>query len=364
MATSTSIALRTKRGRLFIWGRRIILFVIALVVVLAICGASYQAIQNAADARHFHPEGRFVDVGGHRLSIDCTGQGSPTVVLDTGLGVPAIGWRSVQTEVAKFARVCSYDRAGYGYSDAGPMPRTSAQIVQELHMLLQNAGEHPPYVLAGHSFGGFNVRVYNGHYPSEVAGLVLVDASEEDQNQLMPASFKRFSEEQQKQLKTQERIAPILNGLGISRFLAARQPVPAGVSKDEWREILYFSLMPKFAQATGSELQSFNESAKEVHAAGSLGDKPLIVLTAGKSVDKKLLPAGITQKDLDDLRELWINDLQLREARQSSRGKRIMVPDSDHMIPFERPDAIVTAIREVSDAVNSPAARDQLFPMH
>jgi len=286
------------------------------------------------------------------------------VVLDTGLGVPAIGWKAVQTEVAKFTHVCSYDRAGYGWSDAGPLPRTSVQIAQELHTLLQNAGEHAPFVLVGHSFGGFNVRVYNGKYPGEVAGIVLVDASEEDQNQLMPASFRRFSEEQQKQLKTQERIAPILNGLGINRFLAARQPVPAGVSKDEWREFLYFSLMPKFTQATGSELQAFDESAKEVHAAGSLGDKPLVVLTAGKSVDRKLLPAGITQKDLDDLRQLWINDLQVREARQSTRGKRIMVPDSDHMIPFERPDTIVAAIREVCDAVNSSAARDQLFPLH
>ncbi len=259
---ATTPVLSPKRGRLFRWFWKGLLLVLALVVVLGICGASYQAIENAADAHRFQPQGRLVDVGGHKLSIDCTGQGSPTVVLDTGLGVPAIGWKAVQTEVAKFTHVCSYDRAGYGWSDAGPLPRTSVQIAQELHTLLQNAGEHAPFVLVAHSFGGFNVRVYNGKYPGEVAGIVLVDASEEDQNQLMPASFRRFSEEQQKQLKTQERIAPILNGLGISRLMAARQPVPAGVSKDEWREYLYFSLMPKFAQATGSELQAFDESAK------------------------------------------------------------------------------------------------------
>lgn len=362
MATST--VLTPKRGRLFGWVKKIILLVVALAVLLVVAGASYQAIENAADARHFHPQGKFIDVAGHQLTINCTGQGSPTIVLDSGLGVPAIGWQAVQTEVAKFTRVCSYDRAGYGYSDAGPMPRTSAQIAQELHTLLQNAGEKPPYVLVGHSFGGFNVRVYNGQYPDQVAGIVLVDASEEDQVQLMPASFKKFSEQQQKQLKSQERMAPILNRLGITRFLAARQPVPSGVSSDLWREYLYLSLMPKFAQATASELQSFDESARQVHAAGTLGDKPLEVLTAGKSVDRKLLPAGISQKDLDDLRELWVNDLQLREARLSSRGKRTMVPDSTHMIPFERPDAIVAAIHEVWEAVNSPGARDQLFPVH
>lgn len=360
MATST--VLTPKRGRLFRWAKKVVLAVVVLAVVLIVAGAGYQAIQNAADARHFHPEGRSVDVGGQALNLNCTGQGSPTIVLDSGLGVPAIGWESVQTEVAKFTRVCSYDRAGYGWSDAGPLPRTSAQIAQELHTLLQNAGERPPYVLVGHSFGGFNVRVYNGRYPDQVAGMVLVDASQEDQNQLMPAAFKRFSEAQKKQLKTQEMIAPYLNGLGISRFMAARQPVPAGVSNDLWREYLYLSLLPKFAQATASELGSFDESARQVHAAGTLADKPLAVLTAGKSVDKRLLPESITAKDLDDLRQLWVNDLQLREARLSTRGKRTMVPDSTHMIPFERPDAIVSAIHEVWSAVNSPGARDQLFP--
>lgn len=362
MATSTVPS--PKSGRLFRWFWKGLLLVIALVVVLAVIGASYQAIQNSADSRRFHQEGKSVDVGGHELNIDCTGQGSPTVVLDSGLGVPAMGWNAVQPEIAKFTRVCSYDRAGYGWSDAGPLPRTSAQLAQELHTLLQNAGERPPFVLVGHSFGGFNVRVYNGRYPDQVVGVVLVDASQEDQDQLMPSSFKKFNEQQQRQQKTQELMAPILNGLGISRFMAGREPLPDGVSNDQWREYLYLSLMPKFAQATASELQWFDESARQVHEAGTLADKPLEVLTAGKNLDRKLVPASISQKDLDDLHQLWINDLQLREARLSTRGKRIMVSDSDHMIPFERPDAIATAVREVCDAVKSSAARDQLFPAH
>lgn len=364
MTNSNSTVARPKRGRLFRWTRNIILVIAVLVLVLAIAGASYQAIENAADARRFPQEGRSVDVGGYKLSIHCTGRGSPTVILDSGLGVPAIGWRSVQSEIAEFTRVCSYDRAGYGWSDPGPMPRTSAQIVKELHALLQNAGEKPPYVLAGHSFGGYNVRVYNGQYPDEVAGMVLVDASHEEQVALMPPAAKKYFDEQEKQLKTAQMIAPVLTRLGVARFMARKQELPKGVSKDLFEEFLYLTLTTKFAQATAAELESFNESAKQVRSAGILGEKPLVVLTAGENADEKDLPKGFPKKAFEDFHVLWVNDLQMREARLSTRGKRVMVPDSTHMIPFERPDTIVSAVREVCAAVNSPQARDELFPVH
>jgi pimeloyl-ACP methyl ester carboxylesterase len=110
-----------------------------------------------------------VDIGGYLLKINCTGNRSPTVILEAGLGDVSIEWSRVQPEIAKFARVCSYDRAGYASSDAGPMPRTSVQIAKELHT---------PYLLVGHSFGGYNVRVFNGNYPGEVTGIVLVDSTQ------------------------------------------------------------------------------------------------------------------------------------------------------------------------------------------
>src|ERR1700684_333030 len=144
------------------------LTVCGLFILLAIIGASYQAIETKADARRFPPKGKLIDVGGYKLNINCTGQGSPTAILETGLTALALSWRPVQLEITKFTRVCSYDRAGYGWSDPGPMPRTSTQIAKELHTLLQNAGEKPLYVLVGHSFGTANVRIYNGLYPNEV----------------------------------------------------------------------------------------------------------------------------------------------------------------------------------------------------
>ena len=174
--------------------KRLLVGILLLVIIAAISGIAYQSILNARDA-HRHPqEGRSIPLGpefpGVSLNLNCTGSGSPTVILDTGLGVPAAGWDLVQPEVAKFTRVCSYDRAGYGWSTPGPMPRTSEQIVKELHALLTAAGEKGPYILVAHSFGGFNVRLYTAQYPNDVAGLVLVDTSHEDQNNYLPPSLK------------------------------------------------------------------------------------------------------------------------------------------------------------------------------
>jgi pimeloyl-ACP methyl ester carboxylesterase len=351
---ATPVARRT--GRLKRWLVRGLLSLLVLVVVAAIVGASYQALGNRADARRYPQQGKSVSLGpvfdNLTLNIDCRGQGSPTVILDSGLGVPAVGWNPVQTEVAKFAHVCSYDRAGYGWSGATSAPRTSLQIVKELHALLEAAGEKGPFILVGHSFGGYNVRVYNGQYPNDVAGMVLVDASHEDQNERMSPAIQAFMKKSIEDLKRQEKLIPWLIRFGIARFAQRNQGEAPGVSKEFGKEMLYLQRQPKFIEASASELGSFVESAKEVRAAGNLGDKPLVVLTAGKSADPSQLPAGFPKKEFDDFHEIWVNDLQVKESQLSTRGKRFMVSDSSHMIPFERPDTIVAAIHEVFTATN------------
>jgi pimeloyl-ACP methyl ester carboxylesterase len=353
-----------RSGRLKRWLGRGLLGLLILVVLAAIVGATYQALGNRADARRFPQQGKSVSLGpafdNLTLSIDCRGQGSPTVILDSGLGVPAIGWNPVQTEVTKFARVCSYDRAGYGWSGATSAPRTSLQIVKELHALLEAAGEKGPYILVGHSFGGYNVRVYNGQYPNDVAGVVLVDASHEDQNDRMSPALQAFMKKTIEQMKSQEKLAPWLIRFGVARFAQRNQGQAPGVSKEFGQEMLYLQLQPKFIDASASEMSSFAESANEVRAAGNLGDKPLVVLTAGKSADASQLPAGFPKKEFDDFHEVWVNDLQVKEAHLSTRGERIMVPDSTHMIPFERPDTIVAAIHEVYTAVNTASASNNV----
>src|SRR5512141_1156465 len=133
---------------------------LAVLLVLLIAGAVYESLSEAADARAYPPPGKMVDVGGYRLHLNCTGSGSPTVVIDTGWGDASAGWGWVQLEVAKTTRICTYDRAGMGWSEVSPQPRTAREFAKELHTLLANAHEAGPYVLVGHSLAGYTVRVY------------------------------------------------------------------------------------------------------------------------------------------------------------------------------------------------------------
>jgi len=361
MTGATIPAMQTppKKSRWVRFAKRVLIGVALLLLCAALAGAAYQAIANWRDARRFPQEGRSIALGadfpGVSLNLNCMRQGSPTVILDSGLGVPAAGWDLVMSDVAKFARVCSYDRAGYGWSSAGPMPRTSGEIVKELHALLAASGEKGPYVLVGHSFGGYNVRVYADQYPADVAGLVLVDTSHEDQEQLMPPSLKKLTEDQVKQLDSQRHLMPILIFFGIAR-LTAGDDGDSKLSKEFRSKMKYLQLQTKFIDAAFSEIKSFSQSAEEVRRTGNLGDRPLVVLTAGKDLEAKDLPKGVSVEEMREFRKTWVNDLQVRQTRLSTRGKRIIVPDSTHMIPMERPDAVVNAIREVCDAVKAGPA--------
>ncbi|HXY23162.1 MAG TPA: alpha/beta hydrolase [Candidatus Acidoferrum sp.] len=356
---SASVAVPPKKRWFWRWTKRILIGAVLLVIAAALCGIAYQAIGNWHDARRFPQEGRSVALGsdfpGVSLNLNCSGAGSPSVILDSGLGVPAVGWDFVQPEVAKFTRVCSYDRAGYGWSTAGPMPRTSSEIARELHALLTASGEKGPYVLVAHSFGGFNVRVYTGKYPADVAGLVFVDTSHEDQIQRMPPTLQQMMKNAEKDLETQKKLARLFIFLGIAR-LTANDEGMTKMSKQFRDEVKYLQLEAKFVDASVAEMQSFPESAEEVRASGNLGDRPLVVLTAGKQADLKDLPKGVSQQELDEFGKTWREDLQVRLAHLSTRGKQIVVPDSTHMIPLERPDTVVAAVREVCDEVRSQAA--------
>jgi pimeloyl-ACP methyl ester carboxylesterase len=306
--------------------RRFVIVLTGAVALLAAGGAAYQAIGHALDVRRSPEPGRAVDIGGRRMQLYCTGQGSPTVILEAGLGGLLNSWRSVQPAVAAFARICAYDRAGYGASDAGPMPRTSAAIAEDLHELLRRAGERPPYVLVGHSFGGYNVRVFNGRYASEVAGIVLVDAPQENQFGILPASWSVASDELLRRYRAQARWAPLYIGLGIARAQLHLQGADAET---------FLILRPDYLRARAAEMESMTVSAAQARTAGGIAAKPLIVLTADRSLD----PAS---------QRIWAEDVQPRLVRLSARGRQIVVADSSHDMPADRPDAIVEAIRELT----------------
>lgn len=324
--------------------RNAALILFGLVLLLAIAGATYQSIATRVEAHRSPEAGRLVDVGGHRLKINCTGKGSPTVVLEAGLGDVSVEWNHVQPEIARFSRVCSYDRAGYGGSEAGPMPRTSAQIAQELHALLQHAGEAPPYLLVGSSFGGYSVRVFNGEYPDQVVGIVLADATQEDQYELLPAGWGRIYESMLNRYQKQARWAPVFIDLGVARLTLRLEGDLGGDS--------YLILQSKYVRARASELEMIKTSAQQARFAGHIADKPLIVLTGGENSDP-ILSNGLSKQDFDDFHRIWVDELQARLAHLSTKGKQIVVPDSGHDIPNDRPDAVVNAVRDLCRATTS-----------
>jgi len=164
---------------LVFWTVRILLGLLALIVLLALGGATYEAIMAARDGKRYPPPGQLVDVGGYRLHLHCIGQGSPTVVLDAGLGAFSLDWGAVQPQIATSTRVCTYDRGGLGWSDPGPTPRSPQQFASELHALLTKGGVEGPYVLVAHSISGKTARLFASQHPDEVAGMVLVDARHE-----------------------------------------------------------------------------------------------------------------------------------------------------------------------------------------
>ena len=319
-----------------------------VILFLAITGVLYEVIDRWRDAQRFPQRGHLVQAESIRMNIDCSGQGSPTVILESGSGGPSIDWLMVQPEVAKFTRVCSYDRAGYGWSDSGPEPRSSLQIAHELNQLLHAAGEKGPYILVGHSMGGYDVRVYTGQYPNDVAGIVLVDASHEDQELRAPESIRKWQRARRKHPGWEKLKYFFQLHLGWARLTADRD------APDFWprafrEEEEFLTLPTKHQFAVIDEDQVFPTlSAAEVRTAGNLGDRPVIVLTATRQDD---IPPEIPPKDAQAEEDLWIHQLQPELARLSTRGKRIVV-DSSHEMPTEHPDVVISAIHEVWLAVH------------
>jgi predicted alpha/beta-fold hydrolase len=159
---------------------------LVLLVAVATAGAVYEFQSRARDRRDYPAPGQLIDLGGYRLHVQCAGPeqapGVPTVVLDSGLAGSVVDWRRVFPEVTRFARVCAYDRGGYGWSEASPRPHTPEGITADLHALLEKSGKRSPYILVGHSLGGLNMWAYASRYPDEVAGLVLVDSAHPQQS--------------------------------------------------------------------------------------------------------------------------------------------------------------------------------------
>jgi pimeloyl-ACP methyl ester carboxylesterase len=275
---------------------------------LATPGATPQSEPTPAAAAP--AEGQWVDIGGRRLFLLCTGAGERTILLEAGLNTGHESWALVQPAVSSYGRVCSYDRAGIGFSDPVPTPRTSADVVADLHALLTAAGLPGPYVLAGHSFGALHVRLFAATYPDEVMGLVLVDPVHEDWWERALAVLPPAAADE----------APLVAAL--RQDLAAMGGDPA-------------------ANVEGIDIAA---SAAQVRATANLGRLPLIVMTAGVP---DLLPPGLPNEVQALLVELLQTELPRDLAQRTPNSLLLTVPGSGHDIPRQQPDVIVAAIKTV-----------------
>ena len=295
---------------------------LAVLLGLALVGTIYEHMAEAADANVYPPPGQLVDVGGYRLHINCTGNGRPTVVIVAGAGDWSTSWGVVQPEVAKTTRVCTYDRPGLGWSEAAPLPHDAAQFARELHTLLQNANVPEPYVMVGHSLGGFIVRIFAHDYASEVSGVVLIDSM----------NPKQVTESLSHKLAQQYSLQAVLARFGVGRLLVK---LPAIAPSRPANEAAYYPLYirPQSLQASANEYQGLPASAAEAAAVKSLDDLPLIVLTARLNQNP-----GWPE---------WQNEL----LQLSSNSEHSFAENSSHVIQMDQPDAAVSAILKMVELV-------------
>lgn len=339
-----------------------ILSFVAAVATLLVAGALYEKLGAAADFRRHPPPGRLVDIGGHRLHVLDSGTGHPTVLFEAGLPGSVLSWFHVQRELARLIRVVSYDRAGLGWSEAGPEPRTATRIVDELHRLLAAAGIPPPYILVGHSFGGITTRLFASTYPDEVAALVLVDP-------VGPGEWVPLSQRERGRLGVGARLcrrAALVARFGVARavgllaragahrlarlaviFLSDGALADAGstigplakLPRSQRAAVAAFWVQPKFHAAMASQLESLAESATQLAQAGdALAGKPLIVISAANSPPSRLAE-------------------QISTVRLSSRGKHFVARSSGHWIQLDDPELVTGAIFEaIADLSRPPAS--------
>ena len=292
------------------------------------------------------PPGILVAVGGHRLHLHCSGRGSPTVVLESGAGDFSFDWSLVRPALARLTRVCSYDRAGYAWSEPGPTPRTIRQIVAELHVLLTAARIAPPYVLVGHSLGGLIVRTYAVQHRTQVRGLVLIEATHEDNPMMLNGQLVLLrSLSRGREIPPARFDAPATDSSAASGGPQAPQSPTLEAPYDRLppdiqRVRLWAMQQPGYA-ARGSEFDYLAEELSQMHEQRTrdsvpLGDIPLVVLTRKDAPPDH---AGL-QADL---------------VRLSRDGKQIIAATDDHHIQLGDPRAVINAVSDLVRAVRARA---------
>jgi pimeloyl-ACP methyl ester carboxylesterase len=347
-STATPVKWQTAkpRRRVFVWLKRIALWLIIGIATLAVAGAVYQTVATQMDKRAFPPPGQMVDVGGYQMHLYCTGanvDGSPTVILEQGLGGISSGWALVQPEVAKGTRVCSYDRAGTGWSDASPEPRDARHIAKELHSLLHNANIPGPYVLVGWSFGGLYIREYAAQHGDQVGGLVLVDSSHPDQWTSSPGGQAQF--ESYSKIYS---LAPVLVRLGVMRIMGFRQP-DSGLPTPYNEQLTAAFAATKDWDAQSAEFLASPASMTQVRESKLPDNIPLYVLTA-------------TEHSMTPEHEQSWQGWQIDLALLSTNSLHQIVEGADHASFWRDPATVKVTSAAILQTVESARSGEPVSP--
>jgi pimeloyl-ACP methyl ester carboxylesterase len=318
-----------RRGKIFLLG-------LALTIIsLLTLGAAFQAIATWVDARKYPPPGQLVDVGGYELHIYCQGEGNPVVVLDALFPGTVSNWAWVLPEIATETRVCAYDRAGLGWSESGPEPRDALKHAHELHTLLTNGGIPGKYILVGHSLGGLSVRMFADKYPDEVAGMVLIEATNPDAWQRLGLPEGIGADPNQLAL------APILARFGLFRLgLLSAYSLDPDLPSPQRQELQAFFNTVKSLKTVRAVDSSFSVALEQVRNTGDLGSKPLAIVLGSKG----------------DGSNEQLQDLFIQQAALSSDSYSQMIEGATHAGLVDNQEHALqtsTVILRVLEAVRS-----------
>jgi pimeloyl-ACP methyl ester carboxylesterase len=310
------------------WSRRVVLYPVFALMIFGGVGGAYETVRETQTRSTYAMPGDLVDVGGHRMHINCTGTGSPTVVLEDGLGESSARMSArIAPAMTATTRVCVYDRAGRGWSDPSPEAPTGRSVVMDLHTLLERHGEHGPFVLAGHSSGGLYVQAFAATYPDEVAGLALIDAQPGEALTRLPtygafyAGYRKASG-----------LAPSLARFGLMNLVyLVESPGLPDYQRSEERA---FGSMADYNRSFRDELAALPDAMNQAKLLTTLGAKPLVVVTAQEEQDGWLV-------------------LQDEMAHRSSNSAHRVFPSVTHASLIEDEGGAAITIQAITDVVQS-----------
>jgi len=311
--------------------------VAGIVVVALIAGLVYQEISESRDLERYPLPGRMVDVDGRLMHIDCIGEGSPTVILELGVGSASVSWYDIHRRLSEITTTCAYDRAGLGYSEPIDQPKRATAIAERLHKLLRNAEIDDELVLVGWSAGGVYVREFFQRYPENVRGMLLVDSSHEQQANRMPQTSGGGADPA---LEIAKQLAPF----GLVRLSGIlRQRVASSRASDDAKAYLNVTYhLSHVLDTVSEESAAFNLDIDADHPPSPIGDLPLIVLTQGAPDED----SGTSREQLQQERDARMR-LQRELAALSTSGKQIIAEESGHNIHADQPQLVIDAVKEL-----------------